>query len=164
VKIKIKKVLIELKKIIMKKLLFSLIIVFTMTISFCFAQVEKQDDNPYSFISYESSEDGSKAWVTFSVPEITKIYLLSIISGEESIKASGIANTNGDMHANHENGATMRAGSDVMMGNCNWVLDAGTVVKCFFKKDITFIATRIEFIQTKDGQSFFYNLETKEWE
>jgi len=148
----------------MKKALFSLIIACTLSVSFCFAQIEKQNDIPYSSIMYVPSVDGSSAWVTFTVTKHTKIYLLSIISGEESIKSSHLRNMNKEMRIDNESVTIVRTGSAMLMGKYNWILGTGTVVNCVFSKDPAFVATKIEFKQTNGGQSFLYNLETKEWE
>jgi len=137
--------------------LFSVFFTFIFTVSACGSTNDKFKD-----VKYTTSEDGSEAWVEFTAAKDAKIFMVSLITGENSNKAINISNSSGEMH--FENGATMKAGSSLLMGRYLFLLDAGTIVKCGFKTEGGFKAEKIGFVVEEGGKPIFYNIAGKKWE
>ncbi|MDR2285901.1 MAG: hypothetical protein LBE04_00260 [Prevotellaceae bacterium] len=92
----------------------------------------------------------------------TPIYMVSLVSGEQTVDAERIGNTKGNIVFN--NGATATEGSSLFLPKTNMNLQQGTEALCTFEDaPAGFIAETIVFLTAEKANPMIYDLAAGEW-
>jgi hypothetical protein len=120
------------------------------------ARIKQASNGTFTLLGFEGAS------LKFRAAVKTPIYMVSLVSGGQTVVAKSISNTKGNIV--FDNGATAREGSSLLLSKTDMNLQQGTEAQCnFVDAPAGFKATTIVFLTTKNASPMTYNLAAGAW-
>jgi hypothetical protein len=139
----------------MMKFIFMLLVMVTLAVQHTPAQTKPASNGTFEILGFDGKS------VSFRAVVETPIHMISLVSGEHTVKATAISNTKGDMLIG---GATAWPGSSLVLGKSNIRLLKDTETKCDFENlPAWFTPKSIVFLTGEKAASMSYDIASGSW-
>ncbi|MDR2383192.1 MAG: hypothetical protein LBD76_04815, partial [Prevotellaceae bacterium] len=120
------------------------------------ARIKQSNNGTFTLLGFDGAS------LKFRAAVKTPIYMVSLVSGRQTVEAKGISNTKGDIV--FDSGATAIEGSSLLLSKTGINMQRGTEARCTFEDaPAGFIAKTIVFLTAKNASPMTYDLAAGEW-
>jgi hypothetical protein len=119
-------------------------------------RIRQSSNGTFALLGFEGAS------LRFRAAVRTPVYMVSLTSGRQTVRAKVISSTKGDIV--FDNGASAKAGSSLLLGSSGMYLQKGTEVRCSFDNaPAGFMAKTVVFLTGEKASPVSYDIVKGEW-